>query len=93
MYKIIGTTKDDKEKFYLSSMPGLMSGIGFGKDVLRSYSFTSVDVAERFLHLNKKALIGNQEGVKHMYLVDNNGTWKKIGKLGKKKKKAEKRVA
>lgn len=93
MYKIIGTTKDDKEKFYLSSMPGLMSGVGFGKEVLRSYSFTSTDVAERFLHLNKKALIGNPEGVKYLYLVDNNGNWKKLGKLGKKKVKVEKRVA
>lgn len=89
MYKIIGTTKDDKRKFYLSSMPGLISGVGFSTEVLRSYSFTSVKVAEHFLHMNKKALIGNPEGVRHLYLVDSNGSWTKFGKLGKKKLKSE----
>lgn len=91
MYKIIGTTKKDKHMFYLSSMPGISSGIGFSKDVMKSYSFTSVKVAKRFLHMNKKALLNSPERIKHIYAVDNNGNWVKLTKLSKKKK--EKKVA
>lgn len=85
VYKVIGTTKGDKDKYYLASIWENPSGIGFSKEVLKSFSFVNLSDAELFIKRNKKTLSGNPEGVKHLYAVDNNGCWIKICKLGKSK--------
>lgn len=85
MYKVIGTTKSDGKKYYLSYLRNKDPDVGFSESVMDSYSFVNIADANLFIHRNKKQILGNLQGVKHLYAVDNNGSWTKICKLGKAK--------